>query len=41
MEEIKINQIKGYEDIKDYYIIRSDGRCINTKTSKILKNYYM
>ena len=38
MEEIKINQIKGYEDIKDYYTIRSDGKCINTKTSKILKH---
>ena len=37
MEEIKINQIKGYENIRDCYILRSDGRCINTKTGKILK----
>ena len=38
MEEIKISQIKGYEDIKDYHIIRSDGKCINTKTGRTLKH---
>ena len=37
MEEIKINQIKGYENVRDCYIIRSDGKCINIKTGKILK----
>ena len=37
MEEIKISQIKGYENIRDCYILRSDGRCVNIKTGKILK----
>ena len=37
MKEIKINQIKGYENVRDCYIIRSDGKCINIKTGKILK----
>ena len=37
MKEIQINKIKGYEDIRDCYIIKSDGSIINTDTDKILK----
>ena len=37
MKEIQINKIKGYEDIRDCYIIKSDGSIINTDTNKILK----
>ena len=37
MKEIQINKIKGYEDIRDCYIIKSDGSIINTDINKILK----
>ena len=37
MKEIQINKIKGYEGIRDCYIIKSDGSIINTDTDKILK----
>ena len=37
MKEIQINKIKGYEGIRDCYIIKSDGSIINTDTNKILK----
>ena len=37
MEEIQINKIKGYESIRDCYIIKSDGSIINTNINKILK----
>ena len=36
MKEIRVNQIKGYENIKDQYKILSDGRCVNTANNKIL-----
>ena len=36
MKEIRVNQIKGYENIKDQYKVLSDGRCVNTADNKIL-----
>ena len=37
MRKIRINQIKGYEDIKPYYWIDEFGTCWNENTGKKLK----
>lgn len=34
---IQVNKIKGYEMVKDYYMICSDGRCINADRLSYLK----
>ena len=37
LDFIQVNKIKGYEDIKDFYVICSDGRMINTDKLSYLK----
>ena len=37
LDFIQVNKIKGYEDIKDFYVICSDGRIINTDKLIYLK----
>lgn len=37
LDFIQVNKIKGYEDIKDFYVICSDGRMINTDKLIYLK----
>ena len=37
LDFIQVNKIKGYEDIKDFYVICSDGRIINTDRLIYLK----
>ena len=37
MKSKQINKITGYENIKNYYIIYEDGRCININTNKFRK----
>ncbi len=37
LDFIQVNKIEGYEDVKDFYVICSDGRMINTNRLSYLK----
>ena len=37
MRQIQVSHIRGYEDVKDSYILYEDGTCININTNRFLK----
>ena len=37
MRQIQVSHIRGYEDVKDSYVLYEDGTCININTNRFLK----